>query len=102
MSGFSWVFVRVIFVDNWKLQIDFEGYFHNDGILGQNIKCGCLNIYIVLQTKAFVPIAENKSLDGVAYMFFAGNNLNLYGLNGCSISCFILPMVLIHLGNASC
>ena len=66
MSGFSWVFVRVIFVDNWKLQIDFEGYFHNDGILGQNIKCGCLNIYIVLQTKAFVPIAENKSLDGVA------------------------------------
>ena len=53
------------------------------------------------ENEGLIPIAVKKSLDGVEYMFFAGNNLNLYGLNGCSINCFILPVVLVHLGNAS-
>lgn len=48
-----------------------------------------------LQINSCVPIAEKESLDG-----FSGNNLNVLVLNGYSINCFILAVILVYLGNA--
>ncbi|EOY28855.1 Ubiquitin-specific protease family C19-related protein isoform 1 [Theobroma cacao] len=44
---------------------------------------GAVDGQYVKVTGALVPIAERKSLDGVEYMFSAGNNLNIGGVVTC-------------------
>ena len=82
MYGFSWYLLELFLFIIGNHRLLLRDFFNNDGILCVNPKYGCLTIYVVLQMKPLVHIAEKKSLDGSEYMFFARN----YGLIGCSIS----------------